>query len=46
MLPWFPKRSEGELQDIDGYELYGELLIFHAIISEETIAFQALSVLK
>ncbi|CAI6366777.1 unnamed protein product [Macrosiphum euphorbiae] len=38
--------TDGELKDIDGYELYEELLIFCTIISEETTAFQALSILK
>ena len=50
MLPWSTKRSkcltDGELKDINCYELYEELLIFCTIISEETTAFQALSVLK
>ncbi|CAI6361643.1 unnamed protein product [Macrosiphum euphorbiae] len=38
--------TDGELKDINCYELYEELLIFCTIISEETTAFQALSVLK
>lgn len=38
--------TDGELKDIDGYELYEELLIFCTIISEETTAFQVLTVLK
>jgi hypothetical protein len=38
--------TDGELKDIDGYELYEELLIFCTMISEETTAFQALTVLK
>lgn len=38
--------TDGELKDIDGYELYEELLIFCTMISEEITAFQALTVLK
>ncbi|XP_050522705.1 uncharacterized protein LOC126895174 [Daktulosphaira vitifoliae] len=38
--------TEGELKDTNCHELYEELLIFCTMISEETTAFQALSVLK
>jgi len=37
--------TDGELKD-NGYELYEELLIFCTMISEETTAFQVLTVLK
>jgi len=38
--------TDDELKDIDDYEMFGELFIFSSMISEETLAFQALLVLK